>query len=722
MRRVCTVTIAAITLVCAFALEARAERLRYPETKTVDVVDDHHGTEVKDPYRWLEQDARSSEEVAAWIEAENELTFSYLEEIPERKAIRERLEKLWDYERYSSPFKIAGRYFYFKNDGLQNQSVLYMMDSLGDEPRVLLDPNGWSEDGTISLAGLTFTEDGRYAAYAKSVSGSDWQEWFVREVDTGKDLDDRLEWTKFTEASWTKDGKGFFYSRFEAPPEGEEFRALNKNQKLYHHRLGTPQSDDVLVYHRPDQPDWGYSGEVTEDGRYLIISVWKGTDPRNRVLYKDLLEPYGMPVELIDDFDHEFSFIDNDGPIFYFKTDVDAPNRRVIAIDIRQPRPERWRVIIPEAEQALRGVGLTGNLFVAKYLKDAMTYVRMFRIDGRHVRDVEFPGVGSASGFSGKRSDLETFYTFSSFNRPPSIYRYDMITGKSTLWRQAEVDFNPDDYEVKQIFYTSKDGTRIPMFVTHKKGLPLDGERPTLLYGYGGFNIPLTPRFSVTRLTWMEMGGVFAQANLRGGGEYGQTWHEAGRLDRKQNVFDDFIAAAEWLITSGYTKPEKLAIQGGSNGGLLVGACLTQRPDLFGAALPAVGVMDMLRFHLFTAGRYWVDDYGSAADPEQFKTLYAYSPYHKIKPGTEYPATLITTADTDDRVVPGHSFKFAAALQKAQAGDAPVLIRVEVKSGHGGGTPTQKKIQQITDVWAFLVENLVFKLPERWPEGAGVGG
>ena len=534
-------------------LPTTATSLDYPETETVDVVDDFHGTAVPDPYRWLEEDARNSDEVAAWVEAQNEVTFSYLESLAAREPIRERLTELWNYERYSSPFKAGGTYFYFKNDGLQNQSVLYKLDTLDGEPTVLLDPNGWSEDGTVALAGLSFSEDGRFMAYAKASAGSDWSEWYVRDVAAGKDLGDRLRWTKFTGASWTKDGKGFFYSRFDAPPEGQEYQALNKNQKLYYHRVGTSQDDDALVYHRPDEPEWGFSSAVTEDGRYLVIHVWKGTDSNRRVLYKDLLEPYGMPLDLIDNFDNEYSLVGNDGPVLYFKTDLDAPNGRVIAIDVRKPAMENWREIIPESENALRRVGLTGNLFVASYLKDVLTHVRMFRVDGSHVRDVELPGIGSAGGFGGRRSQLETFYVFSSFNRPPSIYRYDMVTGKSELWRQADVPFDPDAYEVKQVFYKSKDGTRIPMFIAHRKGLKLDGKRPTLLYGYGGFNIPLTPGFSVTRLAWMELGGVFAMPNLRGGGEYGEAWHEAGKKLNKQNVFDDFISAGEWLIEKGYT-------------------------------------------------------------------------------------------------------------------------------------------------------------------------
>ncbi|MGD8375029.1 MAG: prolyl oligopeptidase family serine peptidase [Acidobacteriota bacterium] len=691
----------------------------YPQTRRDDTVDTLHGTLVPDPYRWLEQDPRTSDEVAAWIRDENAITFGYLEAIPQREAIRERLTELWNYERYSSPFKVGERYLYFKNDGLQNQSVLYTTDSLGGEARVVLDPNSWSEDGTVALTGLSFSDDGRYMAYARSSAGSDWQEWFVRDLESGQDMADRLQWTKFTGTSWTPDGRGFFYSRFPEVKEGAEFQSLNTHQKLYYHRVGTRQADDVLVYHRPDQPEWGYASTVSEDGRYLVISVWKGTDPKNRVLYKDLDEPYGMPVEIIGAFDNEYSFLGNDGSRFYFKTDRDAPNGRVIVIDVRKPEPENWTEILPEEPEPLESVGITGNLLVARYLKDVVNRVRMFRLDGTHVRDVDLPGIGTVSGFGGKRSDMETFYTYSSFNRPASIYRYDMITGKSDLWQQPDVDFDPEDYTVKQVFYNSKDGTRVPMFIAHRKGIELDGNNPTLLYGYGGFGISMKPGFSVTRLAWMEMGGVYAQANLRGGGEYGEDWHDAGKLQNKQNVFDDFIAAAEWLIDNDYTTSDRLAIQGGSNGGLLVGACLTQRPDLFGATLPAVGVMDMLRYHKFTAGRYWVDDYGSPEDPEMFRTLLDYSPYHNIKPGTEYPATLITTADTDDRVIPAHSFKFAAALQHAQDGSEPVLIRIETSAGHGGGKPTAKRIEEAADLWAFLVRNLDVALDATGPSSPG---
>ncbi|MCC7422785.1 MAG: S9 family peptidase [Planctomycetaceae bacterium] len=688
------------------AVSAGEPRLTYPETKKIDHVDELHGTRVADPYRWLEDDVRTSKDVANWVEAENNVTFAFLEAIPEREAIRKRLTELWNYEKFGAPFKAGGRYYHYYNTGLQNQNVLYTRGRLDDEARILLDPNTWSKDGTVALAGTSFSDDGRFLAYGVAEAGSDWNTWRFLNLETGKKLDDELKWLKFGGMSWTKDGRGLFYSRYDEPKEGQAFQSLNLNQKIWYHRVGTPQSDDVLVYKRPDEPEWGFGPHVTEDGRYLVITVWKGTDHRYRILYRDLDEPYAMPVELIDSFENEFSFLGNDGTTFYFKTDVDAPRKRVIAIDIRKPAREHWREIIPQTKETLEDVNIVGNLFVCEYLKDATTQVKMHDMTGAFVREVEFPGLGTATGFGGKRTDTETFYSFSSFATPPTIYRYDLITGKSTLLRQAKVDVKPADYEVKQVFYKSKDGTKVPMFIAHKKGLKLDGTNPTVLYGYGGFNISLTPGFSITRVAWMERGGVFAMPNLRGGGEYGEEWHQGGTKLNKQNVFDDFIGAAEWLIENKYTSPKKLAIQGGSNGGLLVGACMTQRPELFAAALPAVGVMDMLRFHKFTAGRFWVDDYGSADDASQFEALLKYSPYHNLKPGTRYPATMVTTADTDDRVVPGHSFKFAARLQECHKGDNPVLIRIETKAGHGAGKPTAKLIEESADMWAFLVKVL----------------
>ncbi|HVG22123.1 MAG TPA: prolyl oligopeptidase family serine peptidase, partial [Blastocatellia bacterium] len=661
-------------------------RLSYPESKKVDQVDDYFGTKVADPYRWLEN--LDSEETRSWVEAQNKLTFSYLNEIPVREQIKQRLTKLWNYEKYGVPFKQGGRYFYSKNNGLQNQSVLYTATSLDQEPRVLLDPNTLSSDGTVALAGYAITDDGKLMTYGLAASGSDWQEWKVRDVETGKDLADEVKWVKFSGASWTKDGKGFFYSRYDEPKETTKMAGTNYFQKLYYHRVGTPQSEDALVYERPDHKEWFIRGDVTDDGRYLIIDLGKGTETKNAIYYKDLQAKDAPIVELLSEFDASYGFIDNDGAVFYFRTDAGSPRGKVIAVDTKKPERKSWRDVVPQSAETLQGVSMINDMLVASYLKDARTQVKVYGLDGKLVREVELPGIGSAFGFRGKRKDKETFYSFSSFTTPATVYRYDMATGKSTVFKQPKVDFDPSAYETKQVFYKSKDGTRVPMFITHKKGMRLDGNNPTLLYAYGGFNVSQTPGFSVANLVWMEMGGVFAVANLRGGGEYGEEWHKAGMKLKKQNVFDDFIAAAEWLISSKYTSTPKLAIHGGSNGGLLVGAVMTQRPDLFGAALPAVGVMDMLRFQKFTIGWAWVSDYGSSDNPEEFKAIYAYSPLHNIKPGTQYPPTLITTADHDDRVVPGHSFKFAAAMQAAQAGPNPILIRIETKAGHGAGKPT----------------------------------
>ena len=681
---------------------------RYSLTKTVEHTDDYHGTKVADPYRWLEDDVRQNKDVAAWVEAKNKETFSFLDQIPERATIRKRLTELWDFERFNTPFKRGGRYYYFYNSGLQNQDTLFVQDSLDGKARLLLDPSTWSKDGTVALSGTAFSDDGQYLAFGQSEAGSDWNTWRIMEIASGKVLDDELKRIKFNSPAWTNDGKGFFYARY--PEPSAEFQELNLNQKVYYHRVGTKQSADVLVYHRPDEPKWGFGSQVTEDGSYLIITTWKGTDDKYRIVYRDLREPYALPTELISTFDNEYTFVGNEGSVFYFQTDLAAPRRRLIAIDIQQPDAKNWKEIIPQRAETLQGVGFVGGHFVASYLKDAQTQVTIHALDGKQVREVQFPGIGTAAGFGGKQDETETFYSFSSFATPPTVYRYDMQTGQSSLFRQSKVKFDPADYEVKQVFYTSKDGTRVPMFLSYRKGLKLDGTNPTLLFGYGGFNISQTPRFSITRLQWMEMGGVFAVANLRGGGEYGEDWHQGGTKLRKQNVFDDFIAAGEWLIANKYTTSSKLAIQGGSNGGLLVGACLTQRPELFAACLPAVGVMDMLRFQKFTAGRFWVDDYGSSDNADEFKALLAFSPYHNLKPGVKYPATLVTTADTDDRVVPGHSFKFAARLQAAQAGDAPTLIRIETRAGHGAGKPTTKIIEEYADQWGFLVKTLGMKL------------
>ncbi|MEZ6048310.1 MAG: prolyl oligopeptidase family serine peptidase [Planctomycetaceae bacterium] len=692
----------AACLMCA-GIIAGGEPFDYPETETVEQTDNYHGTEVADPYRWLEEDVRESARVKGWVDQQNAVSLDYLANLPKREEFKQKLEELWNFERYSLPEEVGGRYFYRRNDGLQNQSVLYVMEDLTAEPRLLLDPNLLSEDGTVALARYEVSPDGKLMAYALAESGSDWNIWYVMDVDTGEKLSDEIHFTKFTSAVWTKDNKGFFYARFPEPQD--DFQDLNKNQKVYYHRVGTSQSEDTLVYERPDQPDWGFTNAVSDDGRYLVMTVWKGTAEKFRVYYKDLEDELSAPVALIDHFENEYSFLGNDGNEFYFATDKEAPLRRVIAIDITQPDEKHWREIIPEAKAKLEGISLVNSLFVANYLDDVQSRVRMYDTHGKHLRDVELSGIGTASGFYGERHHTETFYTFTSFNVPPTIYRYNLITGEQEIFRQPEVKFSPDELEVKQVFYPSKDGTKIPMFIMSKKGIELNGENPTILYGYGGFNISLMPRFSVSWLAWVEMGGVVAIANLRGGGEYGEEWHQAGTKLNKQNVFDDFIAAGKWLIENQYTSPAHLGITGRSNGGLLTGAVLNQAPELFGAAIPEVGVMDMLRFHRFTAGRYWVDDYGSADNPEEFAALYAYSPYHNIKE-TAYPPTLVTTADTDDRVVPGHSFKFIARLQERQQGEAPVLIRIETSAGHGGGTPITKIIEQIADNWAFFAEHL----------------
>jgi prolyl oligopeptidase len=684
--------------------QSHDQPFNYPVSPMGETVDNYHGTEIKDPYRWLED--ADAETTQAWVEAQNQVTFNFLEGIAGKSKIQTRLTELWDYEKYGIPFKEGDRYFYFKNDGLQNQSVLYTLTSLDGEPTVLLDPNLLSADGTVALSGLAISEDGKLMAYALSTGGSDWNEWRIRSVETGEDLSDRVEWSKFSGAAWTHDGQGFFYSRYDEPESGV-LQNINYYQKLYYHRVGTAQTEDIPIYDRPDRKEWGFDSGVTEDGRYLIISVWQGSEPKNLIFYLDLLAHPSLEaiqteyiVELIPQFEAEYSFIGNDGSVFWLRTDLNAPRGRLIAIDVNAP--QQAREIIPQATETLQGVGLINDRFVAFYLKDAATQVKIFNLDGQFEREVQLPGIGSAGGFGGKRYDTETFYSFTSFTVPPTIYRYNVQTDESLVFRSPQINFDSDWYETEQVFYQSKDGTQIPMFITYKRGIERNSENSTLLYAYGGFGVSLTPSFSISNLVWMEMGGIYAVPNLRGGGEYGEDWHQAGTKAKKQNVFDDFIAAAEWLIANGYTSTPKLAIAGGSNGGLLVGACMTQRPDLFGAALPAVGVMDMLRFHKFTIGWAWTAEYGSPDNAEDFPILYAYSPLHNLKAQTAYPATMITTADRDDRVVPAHSFKFAAALQAAHAGAVPVLIRIETKAGHGAGKPTTKLIEEASDRLAFL--------------------
>ncbi|WP_243315983.1 prolyl oligopeptidase family serine peptidase [Geothrix paludis] len=699
-----------MALAITTALSAQTP-LTYPLTRKGDVVDDFFGTKVADPYRWLEDD--SSAETKAWVEAQNKVTFAYLAQIPQRATIRERMTRLWDFEKFTAPFKRGGRYFYSYNTGLQNQSVLYVTEDPKAKGRVLLDPNTLSKDGTVALSGASFTEDGGLMAYSVSVAGSDWQTWKVRDVATGKDLSDEIRWSKASGASWLKDGSGFFYSRYEAPKEGGALTGVNNNHLLYFHKLGTPQSEDALIYQRPDQPEWYLGGTVTDDGRWLVITGNKGTNPETSLFLKDLTKP-GSPVEpFLDRMDATYSVVDNEGDRFFVVTNQGAPRNRLVAIRKGQTEPANWTEIIPQAKgrDVLESVSLVGNRFVATWMRDAHSAVEFYDMKGKKAGALTLPTLGTVTGFGGRREDTETFYTFGSFAYPGTIYRLDLKTTKSTVFRAPKVAFKPADYEVEQVFYPSKDGTKIPMFLVHKKGIKLDGQNPTLLYGYGGFNVSLTPAFSVSRMVWLEMGGVYAMPNLRGGGEYGLEWYDAGRKDKKQNVFDDFIAAAEWLIAHKVTSTPKLAINGGSNGGLLVGACLTQRPDLFGAAVPEVGVMDMLRFHKFTLGWGWKSDYGSSETKEGFETLMKYSPLHTIKPGVKYPPTLITTGDHDDRVVPAHSHKFTATLQVAQAGPAPILTRIETSAGHGAGKPTAKVIEERADVLAFLVKNLRMKTP-----------
>ena len=682
----------------------------YPETRKGDVVDVLHGHKIADPYRWLEDS--NSKETAAWVEAQNKVTFGFLEKIERRTAIRERLTKLWNYERYGVPSRHGVWTIFSKNNGLQNQAVIYKATSLTATPEVLLDPNTLSTDGTVALSGLSFSEDGKHLAYAISASGSDWMDWKVRDVATGKDLADAIKWSKFSGASWKKDGSGFYYSRYDAPKnEGEAFKAVNKNQKVYFHRVATPQDKDELVYERPDQPDWGFGTDVTDDGRWLLIFQSEGTNRENRVFLKDLTDPNSRIEPFLDKFDAAYNIVGNDGSTFYAVTDKDAPRYRVVAIEKGKAEPGAWKTLIaqPANRDVLSSASMIANRFVTVWRTDAHEKLKVFAIDGKLENEIPLPAIGSVGGLSGKREDKDAFYAFTSFNYPSTTFRYDFASKASSIFKQPTVDFDPNAFETRQVFYPSKDGTKIPMFIVHRKGLVLDGRNPTYLYGYGGFDQSLEPAFSASNVVWMEMGGIYAQPNLRGGGEYGKEWHDAGRLKNKQNVFDDFIAAAEWLIANKYTSTPKLAIGGGSNGGLLVGAVMTQRPDLFGATLPAVGVMDMLRYHKFTIGWAWKSDYGDPEIKDDFEVALKYSPIHNIKPGVAYPPTLVTTGDHDDRVVPAHSHKFIATLQAAQKGGAPVLTRIETKAGHGAGKPTTKIIEERADQWAFLTKALDMK-------------
>ena len=693
------------TALLPFALPHSA----YPDSPRGTVVDTYHGVQVADPYRWLED--TDSAATTAWVAAQNRLTRSLLDSAPGRDAIRARLDRLWDYERFSVPNVRGKRLFFTRNSGLQPQSVWYVVDDDRSEPRVLLDPNTLSTDGTVAIAGTSFSDDGRLMAYAIAGAGSDWQDWHVRDVATGRDLPDILRWTKFTSPEWLPDASGFFYGRFDEPPAGAERTATNYFQKLCLHRLGTAQATDAIVYERTDHKDWQFSPTVSDDGRWLVITVSVGTDRRSMVFLRDLTDGAAKVVELLPDFDAEYRFLGNDGTLFYFRTDLAAPRGRVIAIDLRHPEHAAWRTVVPEAPEALVGVSLIGNTFIASYLKDAASEVKLIALDGTAGGRVTLPGLGSSRGFDGLRHARATYFSFTSFLNPATIYRLDLPDGAVSGFRAPKLAFEPTSFVTERVFVPSKDGTRVPMFLSHRKGLVHTSTTPVLLYAYGGFNISLTPSFSVANLAWMEMGGVAATACLRGGGEYGERWHAAGMLENKQNVFDDFIAAGEWLVANGWTSSARLAIEGGSNGGLLIGAVLNQRPDLFGAALPEVGVMDMLRFHTFTIGWAWVSEYGSSGDEKMFPVLRAYSPLHTIRPGVAYPPTLVTTADHDDRVVPGHSFKYAAALQAGQGGAAPILIRIQTRAGHGAGKPTGKQIDEATDRLAFLTRALNLPAP-----------
>jgi prolyl oligopeptidase len=702
MRAMRTPTLLLLGLLTAGAVAAGCSQT-FPEARRGDHTDVYHGTTVADPYRWMEE--TDSEETQLWIAAQNIRTRAYLDGIPERAAIEQRLTELWDYEKFGMPQRHGERIFFKRNDGLQPQAPLYVQEGLGGDPRVLLDPNTLSEDGTVAVRDFWVSPDGALICYGLSAGGSDWMEWKIRDVATGRDLDDHLKWIKFSGAGWLPDGSGFYYGRYDAPKEGESLKGVNYFQKVYFHKVGTPQSDDVLVYERPDEKEWGFGVWASEDGRYLLNSVWKGTARQNLFFYKRLDDPAAEWVELIGEWTASYRFLGNQGSRFYFRTTESAPRYRVIAIDVagddRTPQE-----IVPESAETLQSASIIGGKLLCSYLKDAHAQVRTFALDGTPAGAVALPGIGSARGFGGYERDGDTFYSYTSFDTPNTIYHYDVASGKSTIFKQAKVDVDPTLFESKQVFFTSKDGTKVPMFIVHKKGLKLDGTNPVYLYGYGGFNNSMTPWFSVSNVVWMERGGVYAMPNIRGGGEYGRDWHQAAVKTKKQNCFDDFIAAAEWLIAEGYTKPEHLAIGGGSNGGLLVGACMTQRPELFGACLPAVGVLDMLRFESFTIGWAWTSDYGSVKNAEEFQALLAYSPYHNTAPGTAYPPTLITTGDHDDRVFPAHSFKFAAALQHAHGGSAPILIRITTKAGHGAGKPTKMRIAETADRWAFLTDAL----------------
>lgn len=682
------------------ACNQKPEKINYPMTKKVDTVDVYFGHEVADPYRWLEDD--NSEETKAWVVAQNKVTFDYLEKIPFRQKVEERLTEVWDYPKISAPFRKGGYFFLFKNDGLQNQDVAYIKESLDGEERVILDPNKLSDDGTVALKNFKVSDDGKYLAYGISRGGSDWQEFFVKEIESDQLLDDHIMWAKFSGISWYKNG--FFYSRYPEPNEGDKLKGVNKNSKIYYHKVGTPQSEDELIYEDPKNPEWGFSAGVTEDEKYMIIYVTESTS--GNAFYVKTLET-GKITKIVTDFENDFIPVDHVNGKLLVMTNYKAPKYRMIAIDVEHPERENWQEFIPEKEGVLQSIDIVGGKIIANYLKDAHSHVEVNSMEGEYLYDIELPTLGTVSGFSGKKEHDYTFYTLTSFTTPSSVYKYNIENNTSELYQRSKIDFDADKYETKQVFYTSKDGTKVPMFIVHKKGIELDGNNPILLHGYGGFNISKTPTFSLMRVLWLEQGGVYALMNLRGGGEYGEEWHKAGTKLNKQNVFDDCIAAAEYLIDKEYTKKGKIALMGGSNGGLLVGAVINQRPELFGVGLPAVGVMDMLRYHKFTIGRYWATDYGTSEDDEEmFNYLLGYSPLHNIKENVDYPAIMVTTADHDDRVVPAHSFKYIATLQEKYDGYNPVLIRIESKAGHGAGKPTAKIIEEYSDILSFAFYNL----------------
>jgi prolyl oligopeptidase len=691
---------------------AEAQKLQYPPSKKGDVVEDYHGTAIADPYRWMEDLAAT--DTKAWIGAQNALTSAYLETLPHRETLRKRITELWDYPKVSLPFREGGRIFYRKNSGLQKQSVLYMRRSLSAPPKVVLDPNKLFPDGSTALFGSAPSPDGKLLVYSLSEGGADWQTLRVRDLTTLRDLSDAVRWVRFSGVEWTNDGKGFFYSRYPEPPKGKKLEAALTGHALYYHRIGTPQSQDKLVYERKDLPSWLSYGDVSEDGKYLVIFLSRGADPRNRLYVKMLGDPMepniNAPVKpLVEDDDAEYTYFGNAGTTFFVRTDKAAPNRKVIALDVRDPASEKWRTIVPESKNAIENMTMTGGRIALQYLVDVKAELRLFDLNGRETETIALPGVGSVFGLSGRFDTPELFYSYTSPLYPTTVFRYDRTTRKSTPFEAAATNFNPEGYETKQLWATSKDGTRIPYFVTARKDLPLDRSNPTLLYGYGGFSISQTPSYRPDVPAWLELGGVYVTANMRGGGEYGEEWHKAGMLEKKQNVFDDFIAVAEALVREGYTSPAHLAIRGGSNGGLLVGAATTQRPELFAVALPAVGVLDMLRYDKFTGGALWVSEYGAPSDPDAFKYLRAYSPLHNLRAGQCYPATLVTTADHDDRVVPSHSYKYTAAMQEAQGCDKPILLRVETKTSHGY-RPTDKQIAELADQWAFAVANTGMKV------------